>query len=275
MYDILLQLPAKTLCRLRAVCRPWRSLLSSPMFIAARHPGPHLLIAGYGGGTEQEISFSIMDLSGDVIKRVRRKDGDRIMGISSDLVCIKAVHDGGSYRLVNPATGAVHRLPQHLAQEHVAQGLKLRDYCEPVHMFGLVSNGECKVLRMLPRRNPDGGANNKDRLLEVCTLNSSRRRARWRGVTQLQGASMSLVWDDWTAIDGVVYLLKGGWYLRWIVTFDLETEQWRPSIAGPGYLIDPAGMLGEHHAELLRLELFVLTNLDEEELDKYKAQATG
>ncbi|KAJ1283635.1 hypothetical protein BS78_03G143400 [Paspalum vaginatum] len=218
VYEILLQVPAKTLCRLRAVCRPWRSLLA------------------------------------------RRKDGDRITGMSSDLVCIKAVHNG-SYRLVNPATGAVCRLPQHLAQEHVARGLKLRDYCDPVHMFGSVSNGEYKVLRMLPRRNP-GTCTKNARLLEVCTLNSSRRRrARWRGGMQLQqAASLSLVWDDWMVINGVVYLLKDGLYLDWIVPFDLETEEWRPHIAGPGHLIDAdAYMFG---GEVLRLERFALTNIN-------------
>jgi hypothetical protein len=49
VYEILLRLPTKELCRLRTVCRRWRSLLSDPHFIvvhSARHPGP-LIIAGY------------------------------------------------------------------------------------------------------------------------------------------------------------------------------------------------------------------------------------
>jgi hypothetical protein len=48
VYEILLRVPAKDLCRFRAVCRPWRSLLSDPHFIAAHaahHPGP-LIVAG-------------------------------------------------------------------------------------------------------------------------------------------------------------------------------------------------------------------------------------
>ncbi|KAF8735764.1 hypothetical protein HU200_014441 [Digitaria exilis] len=51
LYEILLRLPAEDLCRLRAVCRPWRSLLSDPHFIAAhaaRHPDqPPLVVVGY------------------------------------------------------------------------------------------------------------------------------------------------------------------------------------------------------------------------------------
>ncbi|KAF8696783.1 hypothetical protein HU200_036416 [Digitaria exilis] len=49
LREILLRLPADALCRLRLVCRPWRSLTSDPSFArahAARHPliaerGPH------------------------------------------------------------------------------------------------------------------------------------------------------------------------------------------------------------------------------------------
>ncbi|KAF2932195.1 hypothetical protein DAI22_05g269500 [Oryza sativa Japonica Group] len=51
LHDILLRLPARPLCRLRAVCRPWCALLSDPSFVAAhaaRHPGPHLAVAVRG-----------------------------------------------------------------------------------------------------------------------------------------------------------------------------------------------------------------------------------
>ncbi|OEL23486.1 hypothetical protein BAE44_0015495 [Dichanthelium oligosanthes] len=49
LYEILLRLPAKDLCRLRAVCLAWRSLLSDPRFAAAHaahHRGP-LIVTGY------------------------------------------------------------------------------------------------------------------------------------------------------------------------------------------------------------------------------------
>ena len=74
MYEILLWLPAKDLYRLRVVCRPWRSLLSDPRFIAAhaaRHPAP-LIVAGYPTGVRnRRFLFDILDLSGRVVKRVR------------------------------------------------------------------------------------------------------------------------------------------------------------------------------------------------------------
>ncbi|RLN35393.1 hypothetical protein C2845_PM03G22610 [Panicum miliaceum] len=73
LYEVLLRVPAKDLCRFRAVCRPWRSLLSDPHFVAAhaaRHPGP-LIVAGYDTDrSDAGPLLDIMDLSGRVIKRV-------------------------------------------------------------------------------------------------------------------------------------------------------------------------------------------------------------
>ncbi|OEL21153.1 hypothetical protein BAE44_0017828, partial [Dichanthelium oligosanthes] len=49
VYEILLLLLGKDLCRLRTVCLLWRNLLSDPQFAtahAARHPGL-LIIASY------------------------------------------------------------------------------------------------------------------------------------------------------------------------------------------------------------------------------------
>ncbi|WVZ71312.1 hypothetical protein U9M48_019909 [Paspalum notatum var. saurae] len=243
MYEILLHLPAKTLCRLRAVCRPWRSLISSAMFIAAhaaRHPRPHL-IACYDDTAEHKIGFGIMDLSGQMIKQVHRKEADKITDMSSDLVCIRTLLH--NYRLVNPATGVVFRLPRHLAQEHVDQGFKLRDYTRSQHMFGFeAKKGEYKVLRKLER--PYHATDTP--LFEVYTLNS-KRPARWRAK---QAPPLSALLGDWTVIDGVVYVLND--YLcfnmilfdqqvtteqYWIVSFDLETEEWRPNIRGPNSLI--------------------------------------
>lgn len=41
LHEVLLRLPAKPICRLRTVCRSWRSFTSDPLFAAAhaaRHP---------------------------------------------------------------------------------------------------------------------------------------------------------------------------------------------------------------------------------------------
>jgi hypothetical protein len=75
MYEIFLRLPAKLLCRLRAVCRTWRSFLSDPEFAAAhaaaarRRLEPPLIIAGYNDRSFEISLANIMDLSGGIVKQ--------------------------------------------------------------------------------------------------------------------------------------------------------------------------------------------------------------
>ncbi|XP_072150042.1 F-box/kelch-repeat protein At3g06240-like [Setaria viridis] len=124
LYEILLRLPAKDLCRLRAVCQTWRSLLSDPRFTAAhgaRHP---LIVTGYDTSlshTEhpnEDIICDIVDLSGRVVKRVPSAHlVGRVMSIQPDLVCIgEGMREG--YKLCNPVTGDVYPLPEGFAKEH-------------------------------------------------------------------------------------------------------------------------------------------------------------
>ncbi|KAL6845654.1 hypothetical protein ACP4OV_024477 [Aristida adscensionis] len=254
LYEVLLRLPAKLLCRLRAVCRPWRCLLSDPQFAAAhaaRHPGP-LVIASRLGTVERGSLVDILDMSGQIVKRVRGEEGDMVMGMAADLVGVKTV-DTGSFRLLNPATGAVSHLPDKLAEEHAARGFSLRHYGEPVYLFGKVaSTGECKVLRMLPYRRRN---RNREDLFEVCTANSSSH-AQWRG---MQAPPAKFVWNELTrvVIGGVVYFLSVSAYFAvlnrraieqdWIVSFDLEAEEWRPNIRGPSSFIEDAIFMFNGH----------------------------
>jgi hypothetical protein len=70
LYEILLLLPAKDLCRLRAVCRAWRALTSNPLFAAAhksRHTSPLLALAY---NDKKGTGVDIVDLSGTVLKRI-------------------------------------------------------------------------------------------------------------------------------------------------------------------------------------------------------------
>ncbi|CAO2045350.1 unnamed protein product, partial [Urochloa humidicola] len=82
LYEVLLRVPARDLCRLRAVCRPWLRLLSDPHFVAAhagRHPEPQpLIVIGYGTHLRDDgIICDVVDLAGRVVKRVRAAE-DRV-----------------------------------------------------------------------------------------------------------------------------------------------------------------------------------------------------
>uniref|UniRef100_A0A0A9F1T5 F-box domain-containing protein n=1 Tax=Arundo donax TaxID=35708 RepID=A0A0A9F1T5_ARUDO len=121
LYEILLRLSAKDLCRLRAVCRPWRCLLSDPHFIAAhaaRHPAPPLVVAGYHTAYRNDgVVCDILDLSGNGVKRVRATGDAWVTSTHHDFICTSK-GTSSCIRLLNLTTGAVLALPEELAEEH-------------------------------------------------------------------------------------------------------------------------------------------------------------
>lgn len=216
-----------------------------PLVPVVRHPEPYV-VAAYADAADldRDSLVDVLDMSsGRIVRHVAAGDAsDVVVSVAASgdlvLVCVKTI-DSGRFRLLDPVTGAVHHLSGELAREHAARGLSLRDYGEPVYMVGQVAGtGEHKVLRMLPCRQQRAGGG--DDLFEVCTLSSSS--ARWRGT---QGPPRYFVRNEWTrvVVGGVVYCLSVAAYFAvlnrradeqgWIVRFDLEMEQWRPSIEGP------------------------------------------
>ncbi|CAL4911232.1 unnamed protein product [Urochloa decumbens] len=235
LYEVLLLLPAKTLCRFRAVCRLWRFLLSDQDFIsahAARHP--ELLILA-DSTMDSNILLDIMDLSGQVIKRVCKtvSDAKYDSAVSGqfDLICVQGFRR--KCRLQHLATGAVCQLPEELACGHLAQVPDIENYSVLHIAWGQVaSTGGHKVLRVL-----DAFCNMVPRqLCEVLTLSGSSH-ARWRE----KKAPPDLVDTNpqcTVAIGGIVYFflqkkMYGDVMADRIASFDLETEEWRPSIRGP------------------------------------------
>ncbi|CAN6209597.1 unnamed protein product [Urochloa humidicola] len=244
LYEILVRIPAKDLCRLRAVCRPWRSLLTDPHFIAvhaAYHPEP-LIVVGYEARYYGRMLCDIMDLSGRVVKRVLAGSEYEwvMMRAQLDLLCV--VTDSTlACQLLDPATGAVHILPEGLAAEHAAYGLGILDYSATT-AFGLVaSTGEYKVLRVL-----DADAHEHPRqLYEVFTLDHGNNdQACWRAKqAPPYRCSVELHYTCSVVMDGIVYFLlsDNGWdhsstaYQPDLVaaSFNLETEEWGAIIRGP------------------------------------------
>ncbi|KAJ1288165.1 hypothetical protein BS78_02G069400 [Paspalum vaginatum] len=238
LYEILLRLPAKELCRLRVVCQPWRSLLSDPHFIAAhaaRHPLP-LIVTGYDVPCDHHpcwrkgVVFDIMDLSGRVVKRVttvawRR---ERVVSIQLDLVCTSRwLGLDTRYRLLNLTTGAVCSLPEGYAPPHEELVV---DYRNSVAFGKVASTGECKVLRVIEnsrkRQEPM-------QLYEVCTLDDvdgSKASCCWRGKKGPPDSVGVGVWKN-AVFGGIVYFLS--FVPGKISSFDLETEEWRQDIPGP------------------------------------------
>ncbi|KAK3124706.1 hypothetical protein QOZ80_7BG0590980 [Eleusine coracana subsp. coracana] len=72
LLEILLRLPGRTLCRFRAVCRAWRSMLSHRAFAAAhvsRHDAPLVTVAVINDDATT-MDFLRLDMSVNKIRRV-------------------------------------------------------------------------------------------------------------------------------------------------------------------------------------------------------------
>ncbi|XP_072147888.1 F-box protein At3g07870-like [Setaria viridis] len=236
LFDALLQLPVKGLCRIRAVCRPWRGLISDPVFIAAhgaRHPGP-LFLAKF---QDDKTSIYVVDLSGGVVKRIAGAGSGpyhQLLCTRLDLACVAT--DWNRCSVVNPATGAVHVLPETSAPEHWNRV----NQSNPYTLFALgrvAATGEHKVLRMFNRL---GYRNGGQQVFEVFTVSSGGdgHARRWRGH---QGPGLFIDECNGTVVNGVVYFLTYSDYdgshhgIRpdYILSFDLGVEEWRRDLRGP------------------------------------------
>uniref|UniRef100_A0A0A9AGM9 Uncharacterized protein n=1 Tax=Arundo donax TaxID=35708 RepID=A0A0A9AGM9_ARUDO len=237
LFDILLRLPAKELCRLRAVCRTWRALTYDPFFIQAHtthHQGP-LLLAKF---EDDEAHINIMDLSGNLVKRIDNPDGHQLLCTQLDLACVAT--ESNRCRVLNPATGAVYVLPESPAAEH----LNRKHVRDPYTLFAfgrVASTGEYKVFRMFNR--PDYDGFQQRQLCEVFTINGGTSCTRWRA---RQSRDIFVEVNSAVVVDGVVHFLMDDVYdhLRLsnvhfgvdpdcVASFDLGTEEWRRDIQGP------------------------------------------
>ncbi|KAL6639653.1 hypothetical protein ACP70R_023383 [Stipagrostis hirtigluma subsp. patula] len=260
LCEILLRLPAKVLCRLRTVCRPWRALLSDPHFIAAhaaRH-GP-LIVLGYDSARynpayrNEGIICDIMDVSGHIVKRVHGELIGRVMSVQLDLVCAMRGFKE-RYVLINPATVGVCALPEGFAEEHVVPKRRHLGCYKAFTAFGkVVSTGEIKVLRLLD--------NSDDRhpvqLCEIVTVDGSNH-ARWR--RKKAPPEILRLEDPWTSVvmDGTVYILS--YEPDHIASFDLLTEDWRQPLRGPlSYLWDDNAEVWKNNGHWFKFSMVTLS----------------
>jgi hypothetical protein len=243
LYDILLRLPAKPLCRFRAVCTSWRSLLCHRDFIAAHrrcHSSQRIAVGICGHG--QLPCLVILDMeSGRVVKRVSTSNYRRSHKMRA-VIPHRAVGVLGMdmrLSLMDFATGAISLLPDHAPP---------RDYTTVSYTVGRAApTGEYKVLAIAiilkERRH----------VCKILTLggggNGDGGQRRWRGTGSPPCRVVSPPVPSYnrqtTVVEGVAYFLVFSsclWYNPelntaehdWIMAFSLDTEAWRPDpIQGP------------------------------------------
>ncbi|CAN6180660.1 unnamed protein product [Urochloa humidicola] len=252
LYEILLRLSAKELCRLRAVCPTWRSLTYDRAFIAAhmaRHREP--LLAFARRGEDYTHSVDLVDLSGELVKRIPTSDdGIGVLGTRLELICVASRYHHMPLWVLNPATGAALALP--CGYDHVER-----------YAFGRVSTtGQYKALRITRGFRGDP----KDKICEVITIDADGSNCGvWREMHKppcrfCTGDAVSRdssITDEMkcVVVDGVVHFMidfKTTFNSTWIsiepgsiASFNLETEEWMPTLHGPAavrsFLLDNIG----------------------------------
>ncbi|GJN12201.1 hypothetical protein PR202_ga30458 [Eleusine coracana subsp. coracana] len=236
LFDVLVRLPARELCRLRVVCRWWRSLTCDPLFIRAhmaRHPDP-LLLANF---RDDQTHIDVVDLSSNVVKRIAA-DGHKLLRTRFDLAC--AATEMNSCRVLNPATAAAFALPG-IPIVH-RQGAENYSRAYSSFACGYISaTGQYKVLRVLSWSRPGGFTERQ--LFHVLDIDGPADNAEW---SEVESRDVFVEITSAVVVDGVVYFLMDILYdfviTAWIdpgirpdciFSLDLRTEEWRGDLQGP------------------------------------------
>ncbi|GJM87686.1 hypothetical protein PR202_ga03664 [Eleusine coracana subsp. coracana] len=201
MLDVLLRVPGKDLCRLRAVCRRWRAATTDSVFVrehAARH-GVQIFLANL---RNDDAHVHVVDISGAVVKRINVSAAHRLLCTRLDLACV--TNGQNSCCVLDPATGAVVPGPPVPWQGRVRH---LTEHRTSFTLGKVAATGEYKVLRMFSI-----GHQIEHQLFEVFTIGGTANNARWR---RLQSPNLKIeprsavVIQGWLEGCGFAYLEEG------------------------------------------------------------------
>ncbi|KAK1668218.1 hypothetical protein QYE76_056377 [Lolium multiflorum] len=227
LRDILLRLPAKPLCRLRAVCQSWRSLLSDSWLVTAHEVRQQPLIAvcklepwdlfeSYG---VKPLDIRILDTSGQLVRQMRVENC--ILGYRSntfcmnlDLLCV----EGGDkpLRMLDPAIGIVSLLPDVII---VNRGPYTYTRYSTTYVAGRDgSTGETKVLAIAQEM-----AYREGTFCCVLTLGDA---GGWRETGYPPTSAVPSSSRIMALVKGVLYFLV----FQEIEVYDFDKEKWRPDL---------------------------------------------
>ncbi|CAN6352483.1 unnamed protein product [Urochloa humidicola] len=231
LYVILLRLPANHLCRLRLVCRSWRSLTSDPLFAKAHsRRRPHVVALH----RQRPHELHVVDLRARmVVKTIRLAQPGTYLRSNLDLACVVYPHfqSWGRACVLNLQQGSTGRSA--IADITVDHEVSRRSYyglMAPDYVLGHVpSTGEYKMFRLyddLSIRGYQQAPDSKQQICHVMTLGSSS--TRWRVAPD----PPVVLARHTTVISGVAYFLVNHhqYCFDSVASFDLATEQWGSTI---------------------------------------------
>ncbi|KAL6595057.1 hypothetical protein ACP70R_048160 [Stipagrostis hirtigluma subsp. patula] len=246
LIEVMVLLPAKEVCRLRAVCPSWRSLTYDPLFLAAhaaRRPGPLLAVLS------SSLGIDLVDQSGDVVRRIRSTTGDHgVRVLCTRFDCVFVAGENHSVGVIEPISGSMVTLPG-----GIAEALSCPTGHPAWFAFGQVaSTGEYKLVRVVEE------GSETDPVCEVFTFGKGFAQWRknksppayhdeigqWRTM-ECPPAYLDPSCTNGVVVNGAAYFLFDHWQLDepYIHSYDmepgcipslnLETEQWSVALQGP------------------------------------------
>lgn len=238
LYEVLLRLPADELCRLRLVCRSWRSLTSDPGFANA-HASRHPLVACIHDDDGRALEVRFIDLSTNiVVKRVPLDHRSFDLAAQLDLLCLTPFSGKEQCSILNPVTS--DEVTTLLPGGTCGFG---RGAC----IFGYVpSTKEYKVLRIHTHatRNGDETTVHLKQTCDVMTLlgDNGVGMGTWRA-RPCPPVLVSPQSGQRVVVSGVAYFLLSRLDIDsdltefkpdTIALFDMATEEWRQeTLCGP------------------------------------------
>ncbi|CAL4897530.1 unnamed protein product [Urochloa decumbens] len=229
LYDILLRLPANHLCRLRLVCRSWRSLTSDPLF-AKDHSRrrPHVITLSQ----QRQDELHVIDLRDRIIvKTIHIPQPGAYLLAELDLVCVMYPHfvAWGAACVLDLQQGTGSAAIADITVDHQVLRSSF-PLMVPSYTLGHVpSTGEHKMFRLCDVFIAGYQAvNSKQQICHVMILIASTTERRWR-VTPDPPVVLA---KSMAVVSGVVYFLVDHYQYcsDSVASFDLATEEWRSTI---------------------------------------------
>ncbi|KAK1611997.1 hypothetical protein QYE76_035670 [Lolium multiflorum] len=244
--EILMRVPARSLYRLREVCRSWRSVVSEPSFVkahAALHPPFILTLDGAGHHIE------MVDLSGNAVKQIdvpAAVEEGMLPAQPGPLYLFRTINCN-RVRVVDPDAGAISALPVDDLDPPVGQWMG--HWPQPCYtLFRDFSTGHRKVLRIATLDGP-----RIEQLCHVLTLDGGNdgKQRRWRPapsppvcITTDPGVAGVIVQRFVCFLPDKIYPnfiadqcprdARTADLRKSVALFDLKTKEWRPAtIRGP------------------------------------------